>query len=150
MDKWKGRKVKRFKLIDELGEGAMGRVFLAAVRGFDAFPMTAHVECVALLVPACTPAAPAGLKIGLVTDVGTLNDKNFNQFSYEGAKKAADDLGAHIETASAPAAERARSPAPNASATAGERSSWNTVRGTANRSPRSGTGSGTYISTAPM
>jgi tRNA/tmRNA/rRNA uracil-C5-methylase (TrmA/RlmC/RlmD family) len=22
-----------------------------AVRGFDAFPMTAHVECVALLVP---------------------------------------------------------------------------------------------------
>ncbi|MFL6094124.1 MAG: hypothetical protein ACJ71Y_01595 [Blastococcus sp.] len=25
---------------------------LAAVRGFDAFPMTAHVECVALLVPA--------------------------------------------------------------------------------------------------
>src|SRR5688572_14994291 len=29
VDKWKGRKVKRFKLIDELGEGAMGRVFLA-------------------------------------------------------------------------------------------------------------------------
>jgi tRNA/tmRNA/rRNA uracil-C5-methylase (TrmA/RlmC/RlmD family) len=27
---------------------------LAAVRGFDAFPMTAHVECVALLVPAAT------------------------------------------------------------------------------------------------
>ena len=25
---------------------------LAAVRGFDAFPMTAHVECVALLLPA--------------------------------------------------------------------------------------------------
>jgi tRNA/tmRNA/rRNA uracil-C5-methylase (TrmA/RlmC/RlmD family) len=25
---------------------------LAAVRAFDAFPMTAHVECVALLVPA--------------------------------------------------------------------------------------------------
>src|SRR2546421_2058723 len=27
--KWKGRVVKRFKLIDELGEGAMGRVFVA-------------------------------------------------------------------------------------------------------------------------
>src|SRR5688500_12156552 len=27
--KWKGRRVKRFKLVDELGEGAMGRVFLA-------------------------------------------------------------------------------------------------------------------------
>jgi tRNA/tmRNA/rRNA uracil-C5-methylase (TrmA/RlmC/RlmD family) len=25
---------------------------LAAVRGFDAFPMTSHVECVALLTPA--------------------------------------------------------------------------------------------------
>ena len=24
---------------------------LAGIRGFDAFPMTAHVECVALLVP---------------------------------------------------------------------------------------------------
>ncbi|MGY1662931.1 class I SAM-dependent RNA methyltransferase [Geodermatophilus sp. SYSU D00705] len=29
---------------------------LEAVRGFDAFPMTAHVECVALLVPASAPA----------------------------------------------------------------------------------------------
>jgi serine/threonine protein kinase len=29
VDKWKGRRVKRFKLVDELGEGAMGRVFLA-------------------------------------------------------------------------------------------------------------------------
>ena len=27
--KWKGRIVKRFKLVDELGEGAMGRVFVA-------------------------------------------------------------------------------------------------------------------------
>src|SRR4051812_45268576 len=26
---WKGRKVKRFRLIDELGEGAMGRVYVA-------------------------------------------------------------------------------------------------------------------------
>jgi tRNA/tmRNA/rRNA uracil-C5-methylase (TrmA/RlmC/RlmD family) len=31
---------------------AEGGYRLAAVRGFDAFPMTAHVECVALLVPA--------------------------------------------------------------------------------------------------
>jgi tRNA/tmRNA/rRNA uracil-C5-methylase (TrmA/RlmC/RlmD family) len=32
---------------------------LAGIRGFDAFPMTAHVECVALLVPA-GPAASGG------------------------------------------------------------------------------------------
>ncbi len=31
---------------------AEGGFRLSAVRGFDAFPMTAHVECVALLVPA--------------------------------------------------------------------------------------------------
>jgi tRNA/tmRNA/rRNA uracil-C5-methylase (TrmA/RlmC/RlmD family) len=31
---------------------AEGGYRLAAVRGFDAFPMTAHVECVTLLVPA--------------------------------------------------------------------------------------------------
>jgi tRNA/tmRNA/rRNA uracil-C5-methylase (TrmA/RlmC/RlmD family) len=31
---------------------AEGGYRLAAVRGFDAFPMTGHVECVALLVPA--------------------------------------------------------------------------------------------------
>ncbi len=27
------------------------------------------------------------MKIGVVTDVGTLDDKNFNQFSYEGAQR---------------------------------------------------------------
>jgi basic membrane protein A len=34
------------------------------------------------------------LKIGVVTDVGTVDDKNFNQFSYEGAQKGAADVGA--------------------------------------------------------
>src|SRR5689334_13652457 len=27
--KWKGRLVKRFRLVDEIGEGAMGKVFIA-------------------------------------------------------------------------------------------------------------------------
>ena len=47
----------------------------------------------ALLIPGCNPAAPAGLKIGLVTDVGTLNDKNFNQYSWEGAQDGASKVG---------------------------------------------------------
>jgi basic membrane protein A and related proteins len=34
------------------------------------------------------------LKIGLVTDVGTLDDHNFNQYSWEGAVKGATDIGA--------------------------------------------------------
>ena len=34
------------------------------------------------------------LKIGLVTDVGTLNDKNFNQYSWEGTQDGATRIGA--------------------------------------------------------
>ena len=48
-----------------------------------------------LVLAACAPAATATqapaakLKIGVVTDVGQLEDKSFNQASYEGAKAAA-------------------------------------------------------------
>jgi basic membrane protein A len=50
----------------------------------------------AIIATACSPAAtPAtGLKIGLVTDVGTLNDKNFNQYSWEGTQDGAKKIGA--------------------------------------------------------
>ena len=41
--------------------------------------------------------APAALKIGVVTDVGQLEDKSFNQASYEGSKAAAEALGADID-----------------------------------------------------
>lgn len=41
-----------------------------------------------------TGAAGSALKIGLVTDVGPLNDKNFNQFSWEGAQDGATKIGA--------------------------------------------------------
>jgi len=34
------------------------------------------------------------LKIGLVTDVGTINDRNFNQFSWEGTQAGAEAVGA--------------------------------------------------------
>jgi basic membrane protein A len=37
------------------------------------------------------------LKIGVVTDVGRVDDKNFNQYSYEGAKNAATALGTTAE-----------------------------------------------------
>jgi basic membrane protein A len=53
-----------------------------------------------LVVSACTSSsattAPTGtkLKIGVALDVGRVDDKNFNQFSWEGAKQAADALGA--------------------------------------------------------
>ena len=55
----------------------------------------------ALVVAACSSGAtanpsfnPATLKIGLVTDVGKLNDQNFNQYSWEGAQDGATQIGA--------------------------------------------------------
>ena len=45
--------------------------------------------------PTETPAASvaAGLKIGLVTDVGVVEDKSFNEYSWKGAQKGATDVG---------------------------------------------------------
>ncbi len=49
---------------------------------------------VALVLGACAqgPAA-TGKKVGLVTDVGGVNDKSFNQSAWEGTQKAAKDFG---------------------------------------------------------
>ncbi len=46
--------------------------------------------------PAPSASASSALKIGVVTDVGRVDDKNFNQYSYQGAKDAADSLGASV------------------------------------------------------
>ena len=53
----------------------------------------------AIVASACSGSAttaPSGttLKIGLVTDVGKLNDQNFNQYSWEGAQDGATKIGA--------------------------------------------------------
>jgi len=65
------------------------------------FRMAIGVLAAAAIVAACSSSAtpaPSGssLKIGVVTDVGKVDDKNFNQYSYEGAKQAATDLGGTI------------------------------------------------------
>lgn len=39
-------------------------------------------------------AATSNLKIGVVTDIGTLNDKNFNEYSFKGAEEGAAAIGA--------------------------------------------------------
>jgi basic membrane protein A len=46
--------------------------------------------------PSASPSAAAGaeLKIGVVTDVGTVNDKNFNEYTYVGAQEGAAAIGA--------------------------------------------------------
>ena len=43
--------------------------------------------------PAAEPAAAAPLKIGLVTDVGRVNDRSFNQSAWDGVLQAASELG---------------------------------------------------------
>jgi basic membrane protein A len=50
--------------------------------------------------PAATPAAPgaAKLKVGLVTDVGKVDDKSFNQSSWEGVQCAQKDLALDAST----------------------------------------------------
>src|SRR5262245_54091471 len=53
----------------------------------------AAVPCPAGSAPAASPAA-ADLKIGVVTDIGTLNDKNFNEYSFKGAQDGAKAIGA--------------------------------------------------------
>ena len=39
-------------------------------------------------------AASSDLKIGVVTDIGTLNDKNYNEYSFKGAQAGAAAIGA--------------------------------------------------------
>jgi basic membrane protein A len=63
----------------------------------------------AMVLPACAPAAAGGdctdaetFCVGLVTDVGKVNDKSFNQSAWEGVQRAQAELGAtvqYIETA---------------------------------------------------
>ena len=52
-----------------------------------------------------TTAAPANqLKVGLITDLGQLNDRGFNQLAYQGLKQAQRELGVKgrvIQSASA-------------------------------------------------
>jgi len=55
---------------------------------------TAPTETVVPSEAATPGETGAAFKIGVVTDVGTVDDKNFNQFSYEGAQKGATDIGA--------------------------------------------------------
>ena len=45
---------------------------------------------------ASTPAGKKKVKIGMVTDVGGLNDRSFNASAYKGLKRAESELGAEI------------------------------------------------------
>lgn len=55
-------------------------------------PSTAPVSTAPTAAPSV--AVTSDLKIGVVTDIGKVNDKNFNQFSYAGAVNGAISIGA--------------------------------------------------------
>ena len=44
-----------------------------------------------------TPSEPDGFELALITDVGTIDDKSFNQGAWEGLKKFADETGKTIK-----------------------------------------------------
>ena len=66
------------------------------------FAVFALLLIVAMVLPACAPAA-ADCKsadvfcVGLVTDVGKIDDKSFNQSAWEGVQQAEKDLGAEVQ-----------------------------------------------------
>ena len=71
------------------------------------FVLLAVLLIAAMVLPACAPAEPdckteEVFCVGLVTDVGKVNDKSFNQSAWEGVQRAEKELGAkvqYIETA---------------------------------------------------
>ena len=59
------------------------------------------LSCFALYAEGQKEEEGAAMKIGLVTDVGKVDDKTFNQFAYEGMMRAAEEFGLeanYIET----------------------------------------------------
>jgi basic membrane protein A and related proteins len=60
-------------------------------------PEETPTEAMAGTTPTSGGGTGAKIKVGLVTDVGKVNDGTFNQFAYEGLKRAEQELG--VETA---------------------------------------------------
>jgi basic membrane protein A len=71
--------------------------------------LLAVILLIAFVLPACAPASPDCASnevfcVGLVTDIGKISDKSFNQSAWEGVQRAEEELGAlvqYIETADA-------------------------------------------------
>jgi basic membrane lipoprotein Med (substrate-binding protein (PBP1-ABC) superfamily) len=63
------------------------------------FAVIALMLITLMVLSACGGAGPAGgkLKVGLVTDVGGVNDKSFNQSAWAGAQKGAQEFGMDVK-----------------------------------------------------
>ncbi|HEX9016503.1 MAG TPA: BMP family ABC transporter substrate-binding protein [Chloroflexota bacterium] len=72
----------------------------AAPTSAPAAPTAAPTKPAATSAPAAAPttAAPTkAFKVGLVTDVGKVDDKSFNQSAWEGVQKVQKDMGADVK-----------------------------------------------------
>jgi basic membrane protein A and related proteins len=76
-----------------LGLLATASIILGACSA-GATPVPTTAPTAAPTAAATAAATGSTFKVGVVTDVGTVDDKNFNQFSYEGAVAGATDIGA--------------------------------------------------------
>ena len=58
--------------------------------------LLAVLAAVGLVVAGCgvIPGTGSGLKVGMVTDIGQLEDKSFNEFSWKGVQDGASAIGA--------------------------------------------------------
>ena len=71
------------------------------------YAVLAAILLTVMFLPACAPARPDCTReeifcVGLVTDIGKINDRSFNQSAWRGVQQAQEELGAlvqYIETA---------------------------------------------------
>jgi basic membrane protein A and related proteins len=66
------------------------------------YVLTAAFLITAMLLPACAPAKPDCTReemfcVGLVTDIGKINDRSFNQSAWKGVQQAQEELGALVQ-----------------------------------------------------
>lgn len=66
------------------------------------YVLLAALLVAAMILPACAPAQEDCTSenvfcVGLVTDVGKINDKSFNQSAWEGVQRAESELGATVQ-----------------------------------------------------
>jgi len=63
------------------------------------YTLAAVLIVASMILAACGGSSSSGkdLKIGVVTDVGQLEDKSFNQAAWEGSQAAAESLGAQVD-----------------------------------------------------
>jgi len=60
-------------------------------------PTTAPVTNIAVSTTAAVQPAESSIKVGLVTDIGGVNDQAFNQLAWEGIQKASTDMGFSVK-----------------------------------------------------